>query len=117
LISRRANKQDGISIPAPGSATLWGGTAEYQIEGQPAQLLPTGSAFHEPAGKVIASFSNASKTAPMSFGAFYLLDGEQERITMLENHEGGETCRAKFYGVTPKRSAFSCKRNFLELTR
>lgn len=61
------------------------GTAEYQIEGQPAQLLPTGSAFHEPAGKVFARFSNASKTAPMTFMAFYLLDGEQERITMLDN--------------------------------
>ena len=46
------------------------GTAEYQIEGQPAQLLPTGSAFHEPAGKVIASFSNASWTAPMTLWRF-----------------------------------------------
>ena len=61
------------------------GTAGYQIEGQPAQLLPPGSAFHEPAGKVIASFSNASKTAPMTFVALYLLDGEQELITMLDN--------------------------------
>jgi hypothetical protein len=34
---------------------------------------------------VIASFSNASKTAPMTFVALYLLDGEQELITMLDN--------------------------------
>jgi hypothetical protein len=61
------------------------GAADYQFEGQPAQLLPTGSTFHEPAGKVIASFRNASKTAPMTFVAFYLLDGEQELITMLNN--------------------------------
>ena len=61
------------------------GTAEYQIEGQPAELLPTGSAFHEPAGKLIASFSNASKTAPMTFVASYLLDGEQDLIAMLDN--------------------------------
>ena len=61
------------------------GTAEYQIEGQPAQLLPTGAAFHEPAEKTIVSFRNASKTEPMTFIAFYLLDGEQELITMLDN--------------------------------
>jgi quercetin dioxygenase-like cupin family protein len=62
------------------------GTAEYQIEGEPAQLLPTGSAFHEPAGKVIASFRNASAREPMTFVAFYLLDGKQELISMLDNN-------------------------------
>jgi quercetin dioxygenase-like cupin family protein len=62
------------------------GTAEYQIEGEAAQLLPTGSAFHEPAGKVIASFRNASSTEPMTFIAFYLLDGKQELITMLDSN-------------------------------
>jgi quercetin dioxygenase-like cupin family protein len=61
------------------------GTAEYQIEGEAAQLLPTGSAFHEPAGKVIASFRNASPSEPMTFVAFYLLGGEQELIKMLES--------------------------------
>jgi quercetin dioxygenase-like cupin family protein len=61
------------------------GTAQYQVEGQPAQLLSTGSAFHEPAGKVIAGFRNPSKTEPMTFVASYLLDGEQELITMLDN--------------------------------
>src|ERR1700677_109232 len=61
------------------------GTAEYQVEGEPAQLLPTGSAFHEPAGKVIASFRNASPSDSMTFVAFYLLDGEQELIKMLDN--------------------------------
>jgi quercetin dioxygenase-like cupin family protein len=60
------------------------GTAVYQIEGQPAQMLPAGSAFHEPAGAVIAAFSNASQSESMRFVAFYLLDGEQELIKMLE---------------------------------
>jgi len=60
------------------------GTAEYQIEGQPPQLLPAGSAFHEPAGTVIESFRNASPSDPMTFVAFYLLDGEQDLITMLQ---------------------------------
>ncbi|MGA7237398.1 MAG: cupin domain-containing protein [Bryobacteraceae bacterium] len=59
------------------------GTATYQIEGEAAQTLPAGSAFYEPAEAVIASFSNASGTEPMQFVAFYLLNGEQELISML----------------------------------
>ena len=61
------------------------GAATYQIEGETAQTLPEGSAFYEPAGKVIADFGNASDVDPMTFVAFYLLDGEQELITMLES--------------------------------
>jgi hypothetical protein len=46
--------------------------------------LPAGSAFHEPAGAIIANFGNASDSEPMTFVAFYLLKGEQELIRMLE---------------------------------
>jgi quercetin dioxygenase-like cupin family protein len=60
------------------------GSVIFQIEGQPAQTLPAGSAFHEPAQTVIAQFSNASETDRMTFIAYYLLDGEQELITLLE---------------------------------
>lgn len=59
------------------------GTARFQIEGQSVQALPAGSAFYEPADAVIADFSNASDSEPMTFIAFYLLDGEQELIRML----------------------------------
>jgi quercetin dioxygenase-like cupin family protein len=62
------------------------GTARYQIEGQAVQILPAGSAFHEPAETVIASFGNASDTEPMMFVAFYLKDGDQELITMLSDN-------------------------------
>jgi len=61
------------------------GTAKFQIEGQPAQQLPAGSAFHEPAEAVIADFSNASQSEPMTFVAFYLLNGAQELIKMLQS--------------------------------
>jgi quercetin dioxygenase-like cupin family protein len=60
------------------------GTAAYQIEGQPEQVLAAGSAFHEPVNTVIADFWNASDSAPMTFIAFYLLDGPQDLITMLD---------------------------------
>ena len=57
----------------------------YQIEGESAQTLPAGSAFYEPADTVIANFGNASDSEPMTFVAFYLLDGEQELIRMLDS--------------------------------
>jgi quercetin dioxygenase-like cupin family protein len=59
------------------------GTAVFQIEGEPEQILPAGSAFHEPAGAIIAEFGNASASEPMTFIAFYLLNGDQELIQML----------------------------------
>jgi quercetin dioxygenase-like cupin family protein len=61
------------------------GAAVLQVEGEDSQLLPAGSAFHEPAGKTIARFDNASSSDPLTFIAFYLLDGDQELIEMLEN--------------------------------
>ncbi|HTW48572.1 MAG TPA: cupin domain-containing protein [Acidobacteriaceae bacterium] len=65
------------------------GTAAFQIEGEIEQILPAGSAFHEPRGTVIADFRNASDSAPMTFITFYLLDGQQELITMLETRPEG----------------------------
>jgi|ERR1700733_3242474 quercetin dioxygenase-like cupin family protein len=59
------------------------GTAVYQVEGQAEQTLPAGSAFYEAADTVIANFGNASDSEAMTFVAFYLLDGEQELIRML----------------------------------
>jgi quercetin dioxygenase-like cupin family protein len=60
------------------------GTAIYQIEGESEQILPAGSAFHEPAGAIIADFGNASDSESMTFIAFYLLNGDQELIQMLD---------------------------------
>src|SRR5579859_4067907 len=60
------------------------GTAVYQIEGKEEQILPAGSAFHEPAGVTIANFGNASDSQSMTFVAFYLLNGDQELIQMLD---------------------------------
>jgi len=59
------------------------GSATYQIDGQAEQALPAGSAFYEPADTIIAHFGNASNSKPMTFVAFYLLDGEQDLIRML----------------------------------
>jgi quercetin dioxygenase-like cupin family protein len=60
------------------------GTAVFCVEGEPEQPLPAGSAFYEPADTIIANFGDASDLEPMTFVAFYLLDGEQELIRMLK---------------------------------
>ena len=70
--------------PCPVVGYIASGTAFCQVEGEAAELLPVGSAFYEPAERIIADFGNASDTAPMTFIAFYLLDGKQELIQMLD---------------------------------
>jgi quercetin dioxygenase-like cupin family protein len=71
--------------PCPVVGYIASGTAVYEIEGRPAELLPVGSAFYEPAETVIAEFGNASDIMPLTFIAIYLLHGEQELITMLDS--------------------------------
>jgi quercetin dioxygenase-like cupin family protein len=69
--------------PCPVVGYIVSGTAICQVRGQAAELLPVGSAFYEPAGAVIEEFGNASDVTPLTFIAFYLLDGKQDLITML----------------------------------
>lgn len=71
--------------PCPVVGYIANGTAYCHIEGEDIELLPVGSAFYEPADCVIADFGNASDGTSMTFIAFYLLDGEQELIQMLES--------------------------------
>jgi quercetin dioxygenase-like cupin family protein len=61
------------------------GVAVFQIEGEAARTLAAGSAFYEPAGTIVTEFGNASDTQGLKFIAFYLLDGPQELITLLES--------------------------------
>ena len=69
--------------PCPVIGYIAEGSAVLQIEGQPPQQFPTGSAFYEPAYAIITRFDNASATEPMKFIAQYLLDGDQPLIEML----------------------------------
>ncbi len=84
-ITLAPGQQTGLHVhPCAVFGYIVSGTALFQINGQPAQTLQAGSAFHEPAEAVIAQFSNASKDLPLTFIAFYLKDGEQELIKMLD---------------------------------
>lgn len=69
------------------------GTAILHIEGQAPQTVPAGSAFHEPAQTVMADFCNASNSEPLTFITFYLLNGDQDLITMLEPDESSKGAR------------------------
>ena len=60
------------------------GTIRFQIAGEEEAILEAGSAFHEPAGREIAHFDNASDRLPATFVACYLLPpGEERHIEML----------------------------------
>lgn len=69
--------------PYPVFGYIAEGEAVLEVQGEAAQRLPAGSAFYEPAGKVIARFDNASCSEKMRFICYYLLDGKQELIEML----------------------------------
>lgn len=69
--------------PCPVIGYIAKGAALLQVEGEPVQELPHGSAFYEPADTVILRFDNASATEPMVFIANYLLDGQPDLIRML----------------------------------
>lgn len=83
-ITLAAGQQSGRHLhPCAVVGYIASGNAHMQIEGHPVQPLPTGSAFYEPANVIVANFGNASETEPMTFIAFYLLNGEQDLIQML----------------------------------
>ena len=69
--------------PCPVFGYIAEGEAVLEVQGEPPQQLHAGSAFYEPAGKVIARFDNASECEPMRFICYYLLEGQQELIEMI----------------------------------
>ena len=73
--------------PCPVIGFVLEGTAILEVDGEEPQTLPAGSSFYEPAGIVIRRFDNLSSTLPMKFIAHYLLDGAQDLIEMLPEHE------------------------------
>jgi quercetin dioxygenase-like cupin family protein len=60
------------------------GAAIVQVEGEAAHTVAAGAAVYEPANRVIARFDDASATEPLRFIAYYLREGEQDLIRMLD---------------------------------
>ncbi|SDS92144.1 Cupin domain-containing protein [Maribacter dokdonensis] len=60
------------------------GSVIFQVEGQEQKLLQKGDAFYEPKNKTILHFDNASKETELTFVVFYLKEGSEKKIRMLE---------------------------------
>lgn len=83
-ISFEPGQKGGLHLhPCPVTGYIVKGTAMLQVEGEAEQVLPAGHAFYEPALARIAHFDNYSDTEPMTFVAFYLLNGDQSLIEMI----------------------------------
>ncbi|WP_316832865.1 hypothetical protein [Pedobacter aquatilis] len=59
------------------------GKAYYQEEGGALKTLKAGDVVYEPADKPIVRFDNASKTKPLIFIPYYLINDEKVLIEML----------------------------------
>lgn len=73
--------------PCPVTGYIVDGEALLQVDGQAPQVLKNGDAFFEPPMARILHFDNHSETEPMTFIAFYLLNGQQDLIVMLKDKE------------------------------
>jgi quercetin dioxygenase-like cupin family protein len=79
-----AGQKAGLHFhPCPVTGYIVSGTALVQVEGSAPQVLTAGQAFYEPAMTRILHFDNHSDTEPLTFCAFYLLNGEQGLIEMI----------------------------------
>ena len=63
------------------------GTLLFQIEGQSSYLIKAGEAFYEPKNQSILHFDNASDSTPLIFVAYYILEGDEDLITLLPHKE------------------------------
>lgn len=73
--------------PCPIIGQIVSGTCLVQIEGEEPQILKSGDTFYEPAETPIIHFDNYSETEPMKFIAYYLTNGEEELIEILETEK------------------------------
>lgn len=71
--------------PCPVVGYVISGSVIFQIEGEEQKTLHEGDAFYEPKNKTILHFDNASKEEALTFVVFYLKEGNEENIRMLEN--------------------------------
>lgn len=71
------------SHPCPVVGHVVSGSVLFQVEGDSAKIVKAGEAFYEPAHAPIVHFDNASESEPLTFIAYYLLNGQKELITLL----------------------------------
>lgn len=69
--------------PCPVVGYVVSGTLLFQIEGQAPEIIKSGNAFYEPKNQPILHFDNASESEPLIFLAYYLLEDQEDMITIL----------------------------------
>jgi quercetin dioxygenase-like cupin family protein len=70
--------------PCPVVGYIAAGSVVFQVEGEEKKILKQGDAFYEPKNKTILHFDNASKEDPLVFIAFYLKEGDEALIQLLD---------------------------------
>lgn len=70
--------------PCPVVGYVVSGKVLFQVEGGEKKVLNQGEAFYEPKNETILHFDNASMEEPLVFIAFYLKEGGEELIKMLD---------------------------------
>jgi quercetin dioxygenase-like cupin family protein len=70
--------------PSPVTGYVESGLIAFQPDGQPVRELRPGDVFFEPAGETIRRFDNLSDSEPAAFIAFYLLNGDQPLIQLIQ---------------------------------
>lgn len=83
IVITQNEKADYHLHPCPVMGYVVSGTLLFQIEGQSPYLIKAGETFYEPKNQPILHFDNASDSAPLIFVAYYLLEGDEDLITLL----------------------------------
>lgn len=69
--------------PCPVVGQVVSGTLYFQIEGEKSKILKVGEIFYEPKNQPVLHFDNASQTEELVFTAYYLLEADEDLITLL----------------------------------
>ena len=70
--------------PCPVVGYIKSGSVFFQVEGMEPRILKEGDSFYEPENATVLHFDNASTDKPMSFIAFYLKEGSEVNVKLVQ---------------------------------
>lgn len=76
-------KADYHLHPCPVIGHVLSGTLLFQIEGHEPEIIKSGNVFYEPKNQPIKHFDNTSDSENLIFLAYYLLEDNEDLITIL----------------------------------
>lgn len=69
--------------PCPVVGYILSGSVLFQVKDEESKIIKQGEAFYEPKNKIILHFDNPSKEEPLTFVAFYLKEGDEDIIRLI----------------------------------